>query len=78
MYKIIFFLFFNVSFYQKVNICSQYVFVNDFDFIWDVYVFVFDINCVDIYFFGDEFNVVVVVIQIDNVIEFCQVRGVGD
>lgn len=65
-------------FIRKLIYVVNMFYINDFDFIWDVYVFVFDINCVDIYFFGDEFNVVVVVIQIDNVIEFCQVRGVGD
>lgn len=60
--KLFFFCFLILVFIRKlINVVSMFC-INDFDFIWDVYVFVFDINCVDIYFFGDEFNVVVVVI----------------
>lgn len=78
LYKITFLLFPNVSFYQKVNTCSKHVFANDLDLTWDVHVLVLDTNCVDTHFLGDELNAVVVVIQTDNVTEFCQARGAGD
>lgn len=60
--KLFFFCFLILVFIRKLIYVVSIFCINDFDFIWDVYVFVFDINCVDIYFFGDEFNVVVVVI----------------
>lgn len=60
--KLFFFCFLILVFIRKLIYVVSMFCINDFDFIWDVYVFVFDINCVDIYFFGDEFNVVVVVI----------------
>lgn len=77
-YKITFLLFPNVSFYQKVNTYRKHVFANDLDLTWDVHVLVLDTNCVDTHFLGDELNAVVVVIQTDNVTEFCQARGAGD
>lgn len=40
-----------------------------------MHVLVLDTNCVDTHFLGDELNAVVVVIQTDNVTEFCQARG---
>lgn len=53
-------------------------YTNDLDLTWDVHVLVLDTNCVDTHFLGDELNAVVVVIQTDNVTEFCQARGAGD
>lgn len=51
---------------------------NDLDLTWDVHVLVFDTDGVDAHLLGNKLDAVVVVIQTDNVTEFCHPRGAGD
>lgn len=62
---------------KSIHVVNMF-YTNDLDLTWDVHVLVLDTNCVDTHFLGDELNAVVVVIQTDNVTEFCQARGAGD
>lgn len=78
LYKITIFCFLmSASTRKSIHVVNMF-YTNDLDLTWDVHVLVLDTNCVDTHFLGDELNAVVVVIQTDNVTEFCQARGAGD